>query len=420
MPDAPSLSLSLDGDVVTASWTSPNDGGAPIEGFRVEYLGPQDRYPYQEWRTGRDIREVSFADVPCGLDVIVGLVAYNSVGDSVQTSERIRTEACRVPGAPSLSLSLDGDVVTASWDAPYDGGAPIEGFSLTWLGSRDRYSESDLEFSPRARSYRFDNLPCGLDVIVGLVAYNSVGDSVQTSERIRTEACRVPGAPSLSLSLDGDVVTASWDAPYDGGAPIEGFRLEWLGSQSPYSKAEWNTRSSTRRFRFKNVPCGLDVVVGLVAVNSVGESAQSREPIWSRDCPEVRIYRGSRVEGDRIDGRRCRGCYWIEMELINFLPGEYKWACVHSGSQNFPNTPRVFYSSIGRWVGPDGVPYTGGPPIEVNRSNTTVNARRCAAAPGFIDGPVYMIVGYVYVEDGGDASTISNYTKGVKSNEIDW
>ena len=95
-----------------------------------------------------------------------------------------------------------------------------------------------------------------------------------------------PDAPSLILSLSGDDgVTASWDSP-DGGAPVEGFRLEWLGSDNPYYVSEWSKDSSDRSLEFAGLPCGIDVVIGIQARNSVGLSEQESQSIKTQSCGE--------------------------------------------------------------------------------------------------------------------------------------
>ena len=96
-----------------------------------------------------------------------------------------------------------------------------------------------------------------------------------------------PHVPALSLSRSGDVVTASWDSPYDGGASIEGFRLVWLGSSNPYQDSVWNLSSSDRSFRYRGLPCGIDVLIGIQAYNSVGFSAQASRSVRTEDCRGV-------------------------------------------------------------------------------------------------------------------------------------
>ena len=122
VPDAPSLSLSLAGKVVTASWNSPYDGGTPIEGFRLEYIGPQYQY---EVGTNPQARKYNFPDVPCGLDVSIGLVAFNSEGEGTQSLKRIRTGDCPVSDPLSSSLALDRVMVAATWKNTLNGGAFI-------------------------------------------------------------------------------------------------------------------------------------------------------------------------------------------------------------------------------------------------------------------------------------------------------
>ena len=427
VPEAPSLLLSLSGDVVTATWDSPDDGGAPIERFHLVWLDSENPNDKSEWSEGSSAQSFKFPVFPCGIDVAIGIQARNSVGLSEQASQSTQTQSCSVPEAPSLLLSLSGDVVTATWDSPDDGGAPIERFHLVWLDSENPNDKSEWSEGSSAQSFKFPVFPCGIDVAIGIQARNSVGLSEQASKSIQTQSCSVPDPPSLSLSLSRDVVTASyvvtasWDSPDDGGAPIEGFNVFWLNSQKTYNRSEWSLRSSQRSFRFLDVPCGINAQIGITARNIVGSSGRMDRSIRTHGCPEVRIRQGNTAPEYNTDGSRCGNCDWIEMELRNFLPGQYNWACVYSGSENYPNETRVWISTDYQWDAPVDDTTRPGSLISVTRSNPEPEEHRCAAAREYITGYVYVIIDYDYDHKGsGDASTIGKYTNGVKSNEIDW
>ncbi|RCS61291.1 choice-of-anchor M domain-containing protein [Microbacterium sp. JB110] len=141
-PNAPAApTATVDGTAVTIEWAAPEDGGAPITGYRVELTGgdvPVVREVVAE------ATSVGFGNLSPGTYTAT-LVAINQVGESEKSASSNRVRVASVPDprpeatapeTPATPIAtVDGSTVTVSWMAPADGGSPITGYTVALTGT---------------------------------------------------------------------------------------------------------------------------------------------------------------------------------------------------------------------------------------------------------------------------------------------
>src|SRR5699024_6746614 len=138
VPEAPGTPISSVIDsAVSVTWTAPKDGGSPITGYTVQLLGGDA--PLVQ-HTAADVTEIEFTNVAAG-NYEASVTAVNAVGQSEASAASNTVSVTAVsdpepevtaPDAPAApSASVTESTVTATWEAPADGGSSITGYTVT-------------------------------------------------------------------------------------------------------------------------------------------------------------------------------------------------------------------------------------------------------------------------------------------------
>ncbi len=242
-------------------WTPPEEaGGSPITGYRVRWKGPDEAF--NESRCSfRQVFVTSDGDLLAvvgplanGTTYDIQIAAVNDDGSGPAVD--ISGTPAAIPGPPRAvgAFSIDNGLLV-DWDAPWDGGSPITGYTVQWKGSGEDYNDSDRQAAAGASSlsYGITGLANGAEYTVRVLAINSNG----TSRVSQTAPCPpaaepgrcdgyvaeatgtpgdAPGPPTAAVARTDQYAfsdrrcgaTVTWEAPADtGGSDITGYRVQW-------------------------------------------------------------------------------------------------------------------------------------------------------------------------------------------------
>lgn len=210
VPDTPSItssSASGNGQVYLA-WTTPSDGGASIQGYRIYVDGSE--------RTTTSSTSITISSLTKLQTYTFKVAAYNSVGTGSQSSSASVT-VHGVPDAPTgLSATAGNANASLSWNAPVNtGGLSIDYYVVYRDGT-------DISHVNSGTSYLVTGLTNGQDYSFKVAAHNSDGVGAQTSA-VPCIPYTVADAPTGLTSIAGNTqVVLNWAAPaFNGGRVID-------------------------------------------------------------------------------------------------------------------------------------------------------------------------------------------------------
>ncbi len=247
---------------VTVSWTAPVvTGGTPITGYTV--TSSPDGVTCS---SGAPTTTCVVTGLTNGVSYTFTVVATNAVGDSLPSNASPSTTPSVPPDAPTGATAAAGNkAATVSWTAPYDGGVPITGYTVT-------ASPGGRTCSTSSTSCTVTGLTNGVTYTFTVTATNARGTSPASAPSNAVIPATVPSAPFGVQVVPADQqVTVSWTTPVsDGGLPITGYTVT----------------STPGGFTCSTVPPTTTCVVGgltngtsytfrVVATNAVGDSAPS-------------------------------------------------------------------------------------------------------------------------------------------------
>jgi titin len=272
VPRSVSGSFASDGKL-RVIWLAPTDnGGSPITGYTVErlVLGA-----WQQVATPT-IAEFVIDKEQAGSVVELRISAQNAVGNSNPVTWKTNFPFVKSDPISNLTAQTAGASIQLAWSAPaFTGGTAITYYFVersqdngaTWSAlSYVRGSTRLVTPLPaKGKSYKFRVTP--------VTAFGK-GPAVE-SEQIST-ALTVPSAPlvlSSGFDLEGNF-KFNWRKPYDdGGTQITGYVIE-KQIAGVWAKQAETAADITSISIARDLP-GTAVTLRVVAVNSVGASAQS-------------------------------------------------------------------------------------------------------------------------------------------------
>ena len=203
---------------VTVSWTAPDDGGANITQYKVEWkLASTDSWEGGSSATDADNASphtIAASSLTNGTSYDVRVSATNSEGTGPASSPYNITPTAK-PGAPTISGVVAGDTaLTVSWTVPDDGGSTITANRVEWkLDSTSGWTGASSA-TPSASPHNITGLTNGslYDVRVSVSNKNGAGPWA-TSSGTPVNAPSISAIEQTSRTQNSMVVGVTVDNP---------------------------------------------------------------------------------------------------------------------------------------------------------------------------------------------------------------
>ena len=244
---------------ITVSWVVPaEDGGVSVTNYRVSWgfavstgEGEADVIPPT---TELVIGQKPSQPLKPNTNYMIEVRAQNSVGLSEASTLSVRTlpgdaVVPRAPDAPSglTTRTLAATSLTVVWDAPFDGGAMITSYRVSWgLGAASTGVDEENVMPPTTELVIGQGESAALladtAYTIEVRAMNRAGLGEASTLSVRTQMAEQPppgrpDAPILlpvgSNAITTDRITVRWSTPDDGGLPILRYIVFWNDRSTP-------------------------------------------------------------------------------------------------------------------------------------------------------------------------------------------
>lgn len=277
-PDAPaSISLSLDGSTaIKATWTAPTyNGGAAVDYYKVAVYDADNNFV-----TSANVPGLTntFTNLDPATTYTVKVAAVNSAGAGTTVEDSIATNAIE-PTAPASVDAVIGDptnTVDVTWTVPAsNGGSTISGYTVVLKDNKDKVVDT-YNAGAAELNHTFTNVPRGIAYHVDVNAVNGIGNSpVTTSATVNVPAVAPTAPVNVNVSHNGALgINALWLAPADNGGATVSSYIVTVYNNADHSVVDSKTVTTTTA-SFTGLEPVKEYVVGVVAVNSAGQSDES-------------------------------------------------------------------------------------------------------------------------------------------------
>ena len=228
---------------LTVSWDEPDsDGGSMITGYRVQWKGPGEQYNETDRLATVEDPRHQITGLTYGVEYTLSIAAVNAAG--VGPPIEVSTVLTSPPGMPrSPSVVVSSTSLYVSWTAPEAAGdTPITEYRVLWKGPGETFDGTNCSF--RRVSARVGDLFAVVGPLtnattydIQIVAVNDAGPGA--AAEVSGTPAAIPGPPRAvdAFSVD-DGLLVDWAAPWDGGSPITGYRVQWKGSGQEYNDSD--------------------------------------------------------------------------------------------------------------------------------------------------------------------------------------
>jgi titin len=217
---------------VTLTWTAPaNDGGAPIESYRIEYHDGDGA-----WDLHGNPASASVVIDGSASYVVTGLsngttysfrVSAVNVAGTGTTGTAITAQPRTTPSQPrNIAATAGQSTATVSWDAPADnGGVPITGYLVEYHDGDGLWVATS---TASGTATTITGLSTGITYSFRVSAENSEGYGA-FSGTSTAATYTVPDAPTgVSATAGNAQLAVTWTAPAsNGGATITDYLVEY-------------------------------------------------------------------------------------------------------------------------------------------------------------------------------------------------
>ncbi len=280
VPAAPVLTASADGFTITLGWTAPNDGGAAISSYEIEYSTDGSTWSTLEPAAAATATSYEDANLPGGTVRYYQIRAINSVGDGAWSASMSAEVA---PAAPVLSaepgwLGTPGaPTVVLTWTQ--GGDAEVTSYRIDKLDDQSNWAmEVSLPGSTDPLRYRDTGLTPSTVHTYRIIAINAAGESGESNSAAATTLAQAPGAPgpptSLMATSGPGMVTLNWAAPlFSGGASVTGYQYRYREAPTTttaWGSERWMSAGEMLSAEVKPLKPATEYEFQVRAVNSVG------------------------------------------------------------------------------------------------------------------------------------------------------
>ncbi len=279
-PDAPAVPTvtALSPTRLQVTWTAPNDNGAAITDYDVQYRVGSSGGWTDAGYDGTDTT-TPVTGLTAETTYQVRVRATNRAGTSDWSpAGRGRTDAATAPDAPAVPTvtALSPTSLQVTWTAPNDNGATISDYDVQYrVGSSGDWTDAGYDGTDTTTPVT--GLTAETTYQVRVRATNSEGTSDWSpAGRGRTDAATAPDAPAVPTvtALSPTRLQVTWTAPNDNGAPILDYDVQYrVGGSGGWTDAGYDGTDTTTAIT--GLTAATPYQVRVRATNSVGNS------LWS-------------------------------------------------------------------------------------------------------------------------------------------
>ena len=251
---------------VSVSWNSPVDsGGATITQYTVTAAPTGTAGSVNTCvQNSSEARSCLITGLSNGTSYTVTVVATNGVGDGpASTSQNVIP--ADVPTSPTAVIPTVGNgSISVKWKAAQDSGSPILSYRVDLTPGGYSCEITDLSFL----GCTIADLDNGVPYSVSVFATNAVGESESASVAGTVTPRAIPSAvQSVVVSASSGKATVSWIPGFNGGAPIQSYKVVSSPGGTICTVNAPNTQCL-----ISNLKNGSQYTFSVIAVNDAGSS----------------------------------------------------------------------------------------------------------------------------------------------------
>ena len=251
---------------VSVSWNSPVDsGGATITQYTVTAIPTGTAGSVNTCvQNSSEARSCLITGLSNGTSYTVTVVATNGVGDGpASTSQNVIP--ADVPTAPTAVIPTVGNgSISVKWKAAQDSGSPILSYRVDLTPGGYSCEITDLSFL----GCTIGDLDNGVPYSISVYATNAVGESESASVAGTATPRAIPSAvQSVVVSASSGKATVSWIPGFNGGAPIQSYKVVSSPGGNICTVNAPNTQCV-----ISNLKNGSQYTFSVIAVNDAGSS----------------------------------------------------------------------------------------------------------------------------------------------------
>lgn len=282
---------------VVLSWTTPNNGGSQITGYKIEVKKIPGSFTVLVANTQNTNTTYSHTGLETGKTYVYRLFAINAIGQSESSAEAVATPtSSSVPPeniVPNIPTNLDAvDIaptkVELTWTKPgTNNGPPITGYKIEVKKGSGSFVALVNNTSSTVTTHVHQNATTGTSHTYRVFAINSVGQSNPSNTATATptqnssppQKSIPPNSPTnlVIAIISPSELALSWNAPQDNNSPpVIGYKIESKKANEDFSVLVANNGPTTS-YRHSGLSEGTTYTYRISAINSVGTSSPSSE-----------------------------------------------------------------------------------------------------------------------------------------------
>ncbi|MBV9285051.1 MAG: fibronectin type III domain-containing protein, partial [Acidimicrobiia bacterium] len=217
----------------TVSWTAPSDGGSTIRSYTIIPYAGGVAQPSTTINGSPPATTATITGLTNGTTYTFTVTATNGIGTGLASSASNTVTPAAAPGAPTGVTAVAGNgQATVSWTAPFDGGSPINSYTITpYVGSTAQPSTT-ITGSPPATTATVTGLTNGTSYTFTVTAVNAIAPGPASVASNAVTPLAAPGIPTNVTASGGNgQATVTWTAPSNGGSAIVSYTVTpYVGS----------------------------------------------------------------------------------------------------------------------------------------------------------------------------------------------
>ena len=274
-PDAPTVAV-LSATSLRVSWNAPTNTGSAITSYTLQQS--EDNGTNWSAVTGHSGTSHDVTGLTLGTVYVFRVQATNGAGPGTWSDASTAAQPNAVPDKPNppTVTVLSATSLRVSWDAPFNTGSAITGYTLQQSEDNGQSWSAVSGVSGTSTSKDVTGLTTGDSYVFRVQATNTAGTG--TSSEASTAAVPAdvapgkPDAPTVAV-LSATSLRVSWNAPVNTGSAITSYTLQ----QSANNGQSWSTVSghSGMSHDVSGLTLGTAYVFRVQATNGAGAGAWS-------------------------------------------------------------------------------------------------------------------------------------------------